>query len=75
MVAYSGTASGLMYNGLRKRRLDGRYGEGSTGAPAWGACRGLTSTKPACCSLPAQVARSARSVKSPIPQECFDVTL
>jgi hypothetical protein len=74
-LAYSGTVSGLMYNGLRKRLLEGRYGEGSIGDVTWAACNGLTSTKPACCSFPAHVMRSARSVRSPNPQDRFDVTL
>ena len=63
--AYSGTSSIRRYSGLRWRRLIGRYGDGLTGGSGSAACSGLTSTKSAPSSRPLQVARSARSRRSP----------
>ncbi len=71
---YSGMSSIRRYSGLRYLRLIGRYGELLTGLTGSGACSGLIRMKPAP-SWPAdQRARSARSCRSPWPQERRDLT-
>src|SRR5260370_11221397 len=71
---YSGMSSIRRYSGLRYLRVIGRYGELLTGLTGSGACSGLIRMKPAP-SWPAdQRARSARSCRSPWPQERRDLT-
>ncbi len=60
------------YSGFAKRRLDGEYGERSTGCVGLGACTGFTSSTPASSSELDLLAIVARSAKSPIPHESFD---
>jgi hypothetical protein len=68
-------ASTRRYSGLMNLRDVGRYGDGSIGGVGAAACSGLTRTKPAPCCEADHTARSARSVKSPMPQERFERTL
>jgi hypothetical protein len=72
--AYSGMSSTRRYSGLRNLRLIGRYGDALTGGTGSAACSGLISTKAAPSARPLQVARSARSRRSPWPQDCRDRT-
>ena len=46
-----------------------RYGDGLIGAVGSAACNGLTRTKSAPSAVPLHAARSARSRRSPCPQE------
>ena len=73
-VPYSGMSSTRRYSGLVKRRVIGRYGDALSGGSGSAACSGLISTKPAPRSVALQVARSARSPRSPCPQDCRDRT-
>src|SRR6266849_835614 len=71
---YSGMASIRRYSGLMYLRLIGRYGELLTGQTGSGACSGLIRMKPAPSWRADQLARSARSCRSPWPQERGDLT-
>ena len=73
--ANSAIASTRRYSGLMNRRDVGRYGDGSIGGVGAAACNGLTRTKPAPCREADHTARSARSVKSPMPQDRCERTL
>ena len=57
---------------VAKRRLTGRYGDGSSGGTGAAACSGLTCTKSAPSSKPLHRARSVRSARSPTPQDRRD---
>ena len=72
--AYSGMSSTRRYSGLRNLRLIGRYGDVLTGGTGSAACSGLISTKAAPSSRPLQAARSARSRRSPWPQDSRERT-
>src|SRR5260370_40637874 len=67
--AYSGMSSIRRYSGLTNLLLIGWYGDGLTGGTGSAACSGLISTKAAPRPRLLHAARSARSRRSPWPQD------